>query len=79
MSDPQPDKKDLQGEGNYEATRRYDKSAREFVESGSVDDAAAAAAPETAQEAEEMERAEQIGKSHSKGEDRPSPGDAAKK
>ncbi len=79
MSDPQPDNKDLQGEGNYEATRRYDKSAREFVESGSVDDAAAAAPPETAEEAEEMKRAEEIGRSHSKGEDRPTPGDPAKK
>jgi hypothetical protein len=73
-----PRDKDLQGEGNYDATRRYDKSAREFVESGSVDDAAAAAAPENAAEAEEMKRAEEIGKSHSKGEDRAAPPDAGK-
>jgi hypothetical protein len=73
-----PRDKDLQGEGNYDATRRYDKSAREFVESGSVDDAAAAAAPENAAEAEEMKRAEEIGKSHSKGEDRAAPPDARK-
>jgi hypothetical protein len=78
MTQP-PRDKDLQGEGNYEATRRYDKSAREFVESGSVDDAAAAAAPENAAEAEEMKRAEEIGKSHSKGEDRASPPEAGKK
>ena len=37
---PAPDKpapdKDLQGEGNYDATRRYDKAARDFVQSGKV-------------------------------------------
>jgi hypothetical protein len=68
MTQPTPDK-DLQGEGNYDATRRYDKSARDFVQSGQVDDAARAAAPDTAAEAEAMKRAEEIGKSHSKGED----------
>ena len=60
---------DLQGEGNYDATRRYDKSAREFVESGQVEDAARAARPRRPEEAEDMERAEQTGRSHSKGED----------
>lgn len=74
-----PRDKDLQGEGNYDATRRYDKSVRDFVEAGSVDDAAAAAAPENAAEAEELARAEAIGRSHSKGEDRAAPADPAKK
>ncbi|HEY9238007.1 MAG TPA: hypothetical protein VIP10_04125 [Burkholderiaceae bacterium] len=69
MTRPTPDK-ELQGEGNYDATRRYDKAAREFVESGRVDDAAAAAEPTSTEEAQEMERAEEIGKSRSKGEDR---------
>lgn len=68
MSQPSDDK-DLQGEGNYEASRRYDKAAHEFAQSGKVDDAARAARPLTPEEAEELYRAEQAGKSHSKGED----------
>jgi hypothetical protein len=60
---------DLQGEGNYEATRRYDKAAKDFAESGKVDDAARAAKPASPEEAEEMNQAERTGKSHSKGED----------
>ena len=66
---PPIDNKDLQGEGNYDATRRYDKSAREFVESGAVEDAAHAARPTSPEEAAELQRAEQAGRSHSKGED----------
>lgn len=65
----QPGETDLQGEGNYDATRRYDKAAKEFAESGQVDDAARAARPGSAEEAEELRRAEREGQSHSKGED----------
>jgi hypothetical protein len=65
----QPREKELQGEGNYDATRRYDKAAKEFAESGKVDDAARAAQPASAEEAEELRRAEREGQSHSKGED----------
>ena len=61
--------KDLQGEGNYDASRRYDKAAHEFAQSGKVEDAARAARPASAEEAEELKRAERAGKSHSKGED----------
>ncbi|HWH80639.1 MAG TPA: hypothetical protein VNU71_00215 [Burkholderiaceae bacterium] len=64
-----PRDKDLQGEGNYDATRRYDKAARDFAESGKVEPAARAAEPEDAAEAESLKRAEEIGKAHSKGED----------
>jgi hypothetical protein len=60
---------DLQGEGNYDATRRYDKAQHDFVEAGKVDDAARAAKPANAEEAEELARAEREGKSHAKGED----------
>ena len=60
----------VQGEGDYEAGRRYDKAAREFAESGKVEPAARDAAPGSAEEAEEMQQAEQEGKSHSKGEGR---------
>lgn len=60
---------DLQGEGNYDAARRYDKAQRDFVESGQVDDAARKAAPENAEEEKALQRAEQEGKSHAKDED----------
>jgi hypothetical protein len=60
----------VQGEGDYEAGRRYDKAAREFAESGKVEPAARDAAPDSAEEAEKMQQAEETGKSHSKGEGR---------
>jgi hypothetical protein len=60
----------VQGEGDYEAGRRYDKAAREFAESGKVEPAARDAAPGSTEEAEEMQQAEETGKSHSKGEGR---------
>jgi hypothetical protein len=68
MATPPTDDK-IQGEGDYEAGRRYDKASREFAESGKVEPAARDAAPEDAREAEDMERAEEAGKAHSKGED----------
>ena len=58
-----------QGEGNYEAARRYDDAQKRFVESGKVEPAADAAAPQSEAQAQELKRAEEIGKSHSKGED----------
>jgi hypothetical protein len=70
-----PSKSDskVQGEGDYEAARRYDEAARSFAQSGKVEPAARKAAPRDAQEAKDIEKAEDIGKSRSKGED---PGDA---
>ena len=62
-------KDEVQGEGDYKAARRYDKAAREFVESGKVDEAARDAKPTSDQEADELRRAESVGKSHAKGED----------
>ncbi|HEY2559913.1 MAG TPA: hypothetical protein VGI48_09425 [Caldimonas sp.] len=62
-------KKDkVQGEGDYDAGRRYDKASRDFAGSGRVEPAARAAAPKTTREGQDLERAEQEGKSHSKGE-----------
>jgi len=63
----------VQGEGDYEAARRYDDAARGFAQSGKVEPAAREAEPRDAREAEDIEKAEEIGKSRSKGED---PGDA---
>lgn len=68
MANPK-DNPDLQGEGNYDATRRYDKAAHEFAQSGKVGDAARAAKPANPEEAEALKRAERAGRSHSKGED----------
>jgi len=62
----------VQGEGDYEAGRRFDKAEGEFVKSGKVKDRAGKAQPSDAAEASEMDRAEETGRSHSKGE---APGD----
>lgn len=59
----------IQGEGDYDAARRYDKSARDFAQSGKVGPAADRAAPRNDGEAQELERAEEAGKSRAKGED----------
>jgi hypothetical protein len=59
----------IQGEGDYEATRRHRKKVSEFLENTDVEKAALRAAPESAQEAQEMEAAEEAGKSRAKGED----------
>ncbi len=59
----------LQGEGNYEAARRYRESVKSFVDSGQVEAAAGEAAPKTAQEQQDLIDAEKVGESHSKGED----------
>lgn len=63
---PQPKDKDLQGEGNYDATRRYNAATERFVKSGKVDEAAHAAAPKSPQEEAEMKSAEREGLSRAK-------------
>jgi hypothetical protein len=68
MSTTTPRNDQVQGEGDYEAGRRHDKASREFAESGKVEPAAHDAAPESTGVAAELERAEEEGKSHSKGE-----------
>ena len=56
------------GEGNYKASRDYNDATKKFVESGKVDEAAQKAKPKNEQEARDMKQAEEIGKSHAKGE-----------
>lgn len=63
------DKQKIQGEGDYEATRRYRKRTEEFLENNDVEKAAERAAPEDAAEAEELAAAEEAGKSRAKAED----------
>jgi hypothetical protein len=62
-------KQKIQGEGDYEATRRYRKRTEEFLENNDVEQAAADATPETGAEAEDLEAAEAAGKRRAKGED----------
>lgn len=59
----------VQGEGDYEAARRYRKRQEEYLENNDVEKAAVRAAPETSAEAEELKDAEQAGKERAKGED----------
>ena len=59
----------VQGEGDYKSAKKFDDDERAFVKSGRVDKAAREAAPRSQAEADEMKKAEEIGKSRSKGED----------
>jgi len=56
------------GEGNYKATRDYNERTQRFVKSGKVEEAANAARPRDRKEEQDMARAEDIGRSHAKGE-----------
>lgn len=57
---------DLQGEGNYTASRRYRKSVESFLASGKVNRAANDAAPETEAQRHDMQAAESEGRSHAR-------------
>jgi hypothetical protein len=59
----------VQGEGNYDAARRYRRETEQFVESGRVDEAAQAAVPTSDDEAAELEQAERAGKERAAEED----------
>lgn len=59
----------LQGEGDYEATRRYRKRTAEYLGSHDVEQEARRAAPRSRQEAKALAAAETAGKKRAKGED----------
>ncbi|HPF26694.1 MAG TPA: hypothetical protein P5528_11795 [Steroidobacteraceae bacterium] len=59
-------KGEIQGEGDYEAARRYRNAVEEFVESADIDEAARRAKPEDVATAAELEEAEQHGKRRAK-------------
>ena len=64
------DRKDkVEGEGSYTGAKEYNKRTKKFVDSGKVEQAANDAAPQSEEEAREMENAERIGKKHIKEED----------
>ena len=56
------------GEGNYKATRQYNEGMKDHVEHHDIERDARNAAPKNADEEREMEEAERIGRSKSKGE-----------
>jgi len=60
-------KKGVHGEGNYEATRDYNKRTKEYLESADVSEDAQKAAPQSEQEARELALAEAAGKRRAKG------------
>ncbi|MEP7329089.1 MAG: hypothetical protein ABI777_07740 [Betaproteobacteria bacterium] len=71
------DKKNVHGEGNYEASRQYNAATKKFVASGRVEAAARAAAPTSPQEATQMKQAEQAALLRRK-DIAPPPGDSKK-
>jgi hypothetical protein len=64
-----PKQSKVQGEGDYEAARRYRKRTKEYVENNDVAKAAVRARPKTRGEAEAMAAAEAAGRKRAKGED----------
>jgi hypothetical protein len=56
------------GEGNYKATRQYNEGLKEHVQNHDIEREARDAAPRTDAEKREMEEAERIGRSKSRGE-----------
>jgi hypothetical protein len=61
------EKPDIQGEGDYEASRRYRKEVHDYMDKADIDKAAHEAAPKSPDEQREMEEAERTGRSRSKG------------
>ena len=59
----------IQGEGDYEATRRYRKRTDDISKNNDVEKAALRAAPTIGSEADDMKAAEAAGKRRAKGED----------
>ena len=72
----QPGEGQQYGEGNYKATRQYNEGVKEHVENHDIEREARDAAPRSAAEKQEMEDAERIGRSKSRGEGASPDGDA---
>jgi len=62
-------KRNVHGEGNYEATRKYNEGLRNFIRSGRVGRAARDAEPASEVDALQMAAAETEGKRRAKDED----------
>ena len=64
----QPGEGQQYGEGNYKASRDYNRGLKDHVEHHDIEKEARAAAPKSPKEAKEMEDAERIAASRSRGE-----------
>jgi hypothetical protein len=60
---------DVQGEGNYEASRRHQRAAHDFAAGHDTEKLAREAAPRSAEEKAELERAEREGRAHAAGDE----------
>jgi hypothetical protein len=56
----------VEGEGSYSGTKDYNERTKKFIDSGKVEQAAEDAEPKSEQEADEMKKAERIGKQKAK-------------
>jgi hypothetical protein len=65
----QPKGTKVQGEGDYDAARRYNEKTQEHAQSGEADQAAKDAEPASRGEQRELENAEQKGRDRAKEED----------
>ncbi len=73
--DPNPtDEESVQGEGDYEAARRYREEVTQFVAKSDIAALAREAAPGSAKEARDLALAEDSGRDRSKGDDAADPG-----
>jgi hypothetical protein len=73
--DRKPAGKDaVQGEGDYQAARRYRREVSDFISKNDVDALAHEAAPTSAREARDLALAEERGRDRSKGDDATDPG-----
>jgi hypothetical protein len=60
---------EVQGEGNYEASRRHQRAAHDFAAGHDTEKLAREAAPRSAEEKAELERAEREGRAHAAGDE----------
>ena len=65
------------GEGNYKATRQYNEGLKDHVEHHDIEREARDAEPRSAAEEKEMEEAERVGRSKSRGEGASPDGEAS--
>jgi hypothetical protein len=73
-ADPKAQRDAVQGEGDYQAARRFREKERDFVAKADVDSLAHAAAPGSPKEARDLALAEDSAKDRSKGDDAADPG-----
>jgi hypothetical protein len=66
MESEDKDKDKVEGEGSYSATKAYNQRTKKFIDSGKVEQAAEDAKPDSEQEADEMQKAERLGKQKAK-------------